>query len=120
MATFLPDAAVVAVAYATALVFLFAAYRHAGPVWVLRHAVITQGIDKRNVWAGEWGEMIIVSFAAVAALMVIFFTNDVTLIETVRSHPRAIGAFLLAATICICVHIAITVRKARAMGRRDA
>ena len=85
MATFLPDAAVVAVAYATALVFLFAAYRHAGPVWVLRHAVITQGIDKRNVWAGEWGEMIIVSFAAVAALMVIFFTNDVTLIETVPS-----------------------------------
>ena len=120
LATFLPDAAIVAAAYAAALVFLFAAYRHAGPIWLLRHAVITQGVDKRNVWPGEWGEMIIVTFAALSALVVIFFTNDVTLIETVRDHPLAITGFLLLATLCIWGHSASTVRKARAMGRREA
>lgn len=116
---FLADAAVVAVAYAAALIFLFAGYRHAGEIWVLRHAVITQGIDKRNVWGGEWGETIIVTFAAISALVVIFFTNDVTLIETVLGHPLAIGLFLLLATVCIWAHSASTVRKARAMGRRE-
>src|SRR5690606_32318310 len=120
MATFLPDAAVVVAAYVAALAFLFAAYRHAGRVWLLRHAVITQGIDKRNVWPGEWGETIIVTFAALSALVVIFFTSDVTLFETVQTHPAAIAGFLLLATLCIWGHSGSTVRKARAMGRREA
>lgn len=120
MTTFLADGAVVAAAYAAALVFLFAAYNHAGPIWILRHGVITQGIGKRNVWAGQWGEAIIVTFAALSALVVIFFTANVTLIETVRSHPRAIALFILFATVCIWGHSASTVRKARAMGRREA
>lgn len=120
MATFLTDAAVVAAAYLAALVFLFTAYRHAGPIWILRHAVITPGVGKRNVWGGEWGEAIIVSFAAASALVVIFFTSEATLIETVRDHPGAITAFIVFATLCIWTHSAVTVRKARAMGRRAA
>src|SRR5690606_29971881 len=120
MTTFLIDAAVVAAAYAAALLFLFSAYRHAGPIWILRHAVISAGNGKRNVWGGQWGEAIIVTFATVSALVVIFFTADVTLVDTVRRHPLAITAFVLFATACIWAHSGATVRKARAMGRREA
>ena len=96
--TFLPDAAVVAAACFAALVFLFSACRRAGPLWLLRHAVVTQGNDKRKVWPGEWGKTVIVTFAAISALVVIFFTGDVTLIETAGNHPGAItGGFAIPA-----------------------
>ena len=108
----------VAVAYAAALVFLFGAYRHAGPLWLIKHSIITSGTDKRNCWRGEWGEMIIVTFAAISALVVIFFTNNVTLVGLLREQPLGVIAFLLFVSIFIWLHSANVVATALKQGRR--
>lgn len=113
------DAGLVALAWVAALFFLFRAYRRAGGIWLIKHSVITRGIDKRNCWRGEWGEAIIATFAAISALVVIFFTNDVTLIGLLRQQPGAVAAFLVFVTACIWLHSALVVRKARKHGRAE-
>lgn len=119
MASFLADAAVVAIAYVAALAFLFAAYRRADKIWLVKHCIITRGIDKRNIWRGEWGETVIVTFAAISALVVIFFTRDVSLLQVVRSWPGITVALLVFVMICVAAINLRTVSKADALGRSD-
>ncbi len=120
MDAFLTDAVIVGLAYLAALVFLFAAYRHAGRIWLIKHSIITRGADGRNCWRGEWGEMVIVTFAAISALVVIFFTNNVTLTGLLAGQSGAAVAFVAFVAVCIGVHSVIVVRKARAHGRASA
>lgn len=117
MDAFLADSVVVGVAYLAALIFLFAAYRYAGRIWLIKHSIITRGPDKRNCWRGEWGEMLIVTFAAISALVVIFFTNNVTLIGLLREQWAGVIAFLLFVSVFIWGHSWVVVFKARRQGR---
>lgn len=117
MATFLADAFLVAVAYAAALIFLFGAYRYAGHIWLLKHSIITSATEGRTCWRGEWGEAVIVTFAAISALVVIFFTNNVTLVGLLREQPAGVFAFLMFVSVIVWLHSANVAVKARRQGR---
>lgn len=119
MTNFLVDAAVVALAYIAALVLLFAAYRRADKIWLIKHSIITRGIGKRNIWRGEWGESVIVTFAAISALVVIFFTRDVSLLEVIRDWPRITTGLLIFVMLCVLGINLRTVLKAKKLGRSD-
>lgn len=119
MASFFADAAIVVAAYLAALAFLFLAYRRAADIWLIKHSIITRGIGKRNVWRGEWGEMVIVTFAAISALVVMFFTRDVSLIEVVRQRPDVAVGLLVFVMACVFAINLRTVIKARKLGRSE-
>lgn len=121
MVGFLVDAALVAIIWVVALVFLFRAYRTADDIWLIKHSVITKGLNKRNIWRGQWGETIIASFAALSALVVIFFTRDVVLVRLLTDWRWSIGAVVIVLFVAFWIwrHGRKTPEKAKAQGRKE-
>ncbi|WP_122465437.1 hypothetical protein [Brevundimonas lutea] len=118
LAEFLIDAGLVLGVYLIAATALVWAYGHAGRLWLLRHGVISNNADgHRDVWPGEFGELVIVTLAMMSAWVVIFFTNDVTLVGMLAMWPLGALAFLAFVSFWVVLHCRLEVARAKLSGR---
>lgn len=77
----LVDWAVIGLIYLIAVYCLCRGYYHGHRAWAVKHCLITAAPPRgRAVLAGYKGEAVIAGFAAVAAMVVTFFTDDVSLV----------------------------------------
>lgn len=87
MSSFAIDALVLAGVYVIAVICLTLAYRRSGRVWVLRHAIVLSTPMGRRYRSGRDGELVIVTLATLAALVVVYFTPDVSLVGIISRWP---------------------------------
>lgn len=108
---------VVAAAFLVALFFLWGGYHRGHYAWAVKHALIYRSGEKRAYWTGFTGEAVLCFFAAIAALVVIFFTADVTLVGVLERWWWVIPPILLFVWYFIQLHSKGVVEKTRKTGR---
>lgn len=118
LAAFLPDASIMLGAYVIALLALFVAYHRAGNHWLLKHSIINrQENGARTVIRGQWGEAAVATMALAAGLVVIFFTNDTTLVGAIAAHPLKVAGVLAFVWIVIRLYTRVEVLRVEEAGR---
>lgn len=112
------DVLIIGLVYLLAVALLRLAYRRSGRVWVLRHCIVLPGRGRRTYVEGHVGEAVIASFAALAALVVLYFTPDVSL-AGILVRWWWIAALILAFVLgCIHLYSRQVIGEAVRAGRR--
>lgn len=118
MSSLAMDALIIGLIYAVAATTLTLAYKRSGRVWILRHSLILAGSNGRTYRSGRDGELVIVTLAAISALVVTYFTPDVSIVGVVAKWPWQCLAALVFVFVVIRFYSRSVIRHACDEGRK--
>lgn len=118
MTSFAADAAALAAIYLVAATCLTLAYKRSGRVWVLRHCIVLPTPTGRTYRSGRDGELVILSLCTIAALVVTYFTPDVSLVGIIGRWPWQTAASLAFVYTVILLYSFSVLKEAAGAGRK--